>query len=115
MSYAEIFIVGWCLNLLMFVVNFIIAINVMRSTDITTVQKEHEVLMELKQQIDKYYPNRSFETLLSYFLPFVAFYRVGFRLIEMNMFFSKNKDATMFDYMVYRYQKDIDIAKEKIG
>ena len=113
MSYEEIFVIGLSLNLLMFIINFMIAINMMRSTDISTVQKEHQVLSELKEQIDQYYPNRAFETLVSYFIPFVAFYRVGFRLIEMNMFFSKNKGCSMFDFMVYRYEKDIQIAKAK--
>jgi hypothetical protein len=115
MSYDEIFIYGWSLNLLMFITNLMMAINVMKSTEITDVAKEHAVLSELKIELDKYYPNRGFETLISYFIPFTAFFRVGWRLIEMNMFFKKNDGAKMYDFMVYRYEKDIQIAKAKVN
>ena len=74
--------------------------------------EEHEILGELKLEIDKYYPNRGYETLISYFIPFVAFYKVLWRMIEMMSFFSKNQNARMFDYMVYRYQKEISLAKD---
>ncbi|MGB5867193.1 MAG: hypothetical protein WBG69_04885 [Arcobacteraceae bacterium] len=111
MDYGQIFMYGWGLNILMFLVNLIIALNVLKSTDITTMTKEHQVLAELKVEIDKYYPNRGYETLVSYFIPFVAFYRVVWRLIEMMMFFSKNTNTKMFDYMVYRYEKEISMAK----
>ncbi len=111
MDYGQIFMYGWGLNILMFLVNLFIALNVLKSTDVTTMTKEHQVLAELKVEIDKYYPNRGYETLISYFIPFVAFYRVLWRLIEMMMFFGKNTNAKMFDYMVYRYQKDISMAK----
>ena len=73
--------------------------------------KEHEILGELKLEIDKYYPNRGYETLLSYFIPFVAFYKVLWRIIEMASFFKKNLNTRMFDYMVYRYEKEISMAK----
>lgn len=112
MEYSQIFLYGWTANIFMFLVNLLIAVNVIKSTDITTISKEHQVLNELKVEIDKYYPNRGYETLVSYFLPFVAFYKVLWRIVEMIMFFQKNKDAKMFDYMVYRYQKEISIAKQ---
>jgi len=102
---------GWGLNILMFLVNLTIALNVLKSTDITTMTKEHEVLSELKLEIDQYYPYRGYETLVSYFIPFVAFYKVAWRVIEMFSFFSKNKNTRMFDFMVYRYQKEIFTAK----
>ena len=111
MDYGQIFMYGWGLNITMFLVNLIIALNVIKSTDMTTMTKEHQILGELKQEIDKYYPNRGYETLLSYFIPFVAFYKVLWRLIEMMSFFSKNRNARMFDFMVYRYQKEISVAK----
>lgn len=111
MDYSQIFMYGWSLNIMMFLVNLIIALNVIKSTDVTTMTKEHEVLGELKIEIDKYYPNRGYETLISYFVPFVAFYKVSWRIIEMIMFFSKNKNTRMFDFMVYRYQKEINVAK----
>jgi len=113
MSYAEIFILGWNLNGLMFIINLYLAVNVLKKTDITDVSKEHEKLSELKQELDAHYPNRGVETLISYFIPFTAFFRVSWRFIEMKMFFDKNEGTTLFDFMVYRYQKDIQIAKNK--
>lgn len=113
MSYSEIFIMGWNLNALMFVVNLILALNVMKSNDPVEVSKAHEKLGQLKEEIDEYYPNRGLETLASYLIPFTAFYRVSFRLYEMSMFFKLNQDATMFDFMIYRYEKDIQVAKTK--
>jgi hypothetical protein len=111
MSYGEIFILGWNLNGLMFVVNLLMAINVIKSVDIVDISKEHETLEELKKELDTYYPNRGFETLISYFIPFTAFFRVSWRFFEMKMFFTKNEGTNLFDFMVYRYQKDIQIAK----
>ena len=73
---------------------------------------EHQVLSELKIEIDKYYPYKGYETLISYFIPFVAFYRVLWRLIEMMVFFNRNENARLFDFMVYRYKKEISDAKE---
>lgn len=113
MSYSEIFIIGWNLNALMFVVNLILAFNVMKSNDPVEVSKAHEKLEQLKEEIDEYYPNRGLETLASYLIPFTAFYRVSFRLYEMSMFFKLNQAATMFDFMIYRYEKDIQVAKTK--
>lgn len=111
MSYADILILGWNLNALMFVVNLFLAINVMKSTDMEQVEKESERLSVLKQQFDTYYPNRKYETMLSYLIPFTAFYRISFKLVEMSMFFSKNKGTKMFDFIVYKYQTDIEKAK----
>jgi len=112
MDYSQIFMYGWGLNIVMFLVNLSIALNVIKSTDVTTMTKEHEILGELKLEIDKYYPHRGYETLISYFIPFVAFYKVLWRIIEMIMFFSKNQNTRMFDFMVYRYQKEISVAKK---
>jgi len=112
MNYSDIFTLGWNLNLVMFVINIVLSINIMKSVDITKAVKEHEILKELKEELDKYYPNRSYETLFSYFIPFTAFYRVSWRLLEMKMFFAKNIDTSMFDFMVYKYERDITIAKK---
>jgi len=111
MEYGQIFMYGWCLNIMMFLVNLVIAVNVIKAADISTITKEHQVLAELKLEIDKYYPNRGYETLFSYFIPFVAFYKVLWRIIEMVSFFSKNQNTRMFDFMVYRYEKEIAVAK----
>ena len=113
MSYSEIFIIGWNLNALMFVLNLVLALNMVKSNDPVGMTKAHEKLSQLKEEIEKYYPNRAYETLMSYFIPFVAFYRVSYRLFEMSMFFKKNQTASMFDFMIYRYEKDIQIAKTK--
>lgn len=111
MSYADIIILGWNLNALMFVVNLLLALNVMKADDIQKIQEQGELLSKLKQEFDNYYPNRRYETLISYMIPFTAFYRVVFKLLEMVMFFSKNKDTKMFDFMIYKYEKDIQKAK----
>jgi hypothetical protein len=44
-------------------------------------------------------------------IPFTAFFRMIFRLVEMFFFFQKNKEAKMFDYMVFKYSSDIQKAK----
>jgi hypothetical protein len=111
MSYYDIFSLGWGLNGAMFFINFILAIQTMKTQDPVSLYKQSEILSELKKEFDKFYPNRSYETLISYFIPFVAFYRVGWRLVEMTMFFNKNENAQMFDFMVYKFQTDIQKAK----
>lgn len=111
MTYTDIIILGWNLNALMFVVNLFLAINVMKASDIQDLEKQSRTLGDLKQEFDRYYPNRTYETLISYMIPFTAFYRISFKLIEMMMFFSKNKGTRMFDFMIYKYQKDIQKAK----
>jgi hypothetical protein len=113
MSYSEIFILGWNLNGMVFVLNLFVAMRIMKSTDIVTMTKEQERLSELKEELDNYYPNRSWETLISYFVPFTAFFRVSWRFYEMKMFFTKNEGTKLYDFMVYRYQKDIQMAKNR--
>jgi hypothetical protein len=111
MSYADILILGWNLNAMMFVVNLFLAINVMKTTDMDEVEKENQKLSFLKQEFDSYYPNRKYETMVSYLIPFTAFYRISFKLLEMSLFFSRNKGTRMFDFIVYKYQTDIEKAK----
>ncbi len=111
MTYSEIFIIGWNLNALMFMINLILAFNVIKGTDVIKIVKAQEKLSELKEQVDIYYPNRGIETLTSYLIPFTAFYRVGFRLLEMWSFLKRNEKATLFDFMVFKYQQDIERAK----
>ena len=111
MSYFDIFILGWNLNAMMFFLNLILAFKVIKSNDAVTLHKETETLNELKIELEKFYPNRGMETFFTYLIPFTAFFRVGWRLIEMNMFFIKNKEARMFDFMVYKYEADIAKAK----
>jgi hypothetical protein len=110
MSYLDICIIGWNLNSFMFVVNFFIAIRTISAQDRMTLQEESVVLKELKDELEKYYPYRTYSTLFSYLVPFTAFFRMGYRLIEMFFFFQKNQEAKMFDYMVYKYNSDIQRA-----
>ena len=114
MTYEEIFIMGWNLNFLMFLMNFIIAFRTMSSKNKEQLQRENRLLGELKEEFEKYYPYRKYETMLTYILPFTAFFRMSYRLIEMNSFFTKNKETTMIDYMIYKYQNDINIAKNRL-
>jgi predicted component of viral defense system (DUF524 family) len=111
MSYLDICIIGWNFNALMFVVNFLIAIRTISVQDRMKLQEESLVLKELKDELEKYYPYRTYSTLFSYLVPFTAFFRMGFRLVEMVFFFQKNQEAKMFDYMVYKYSYDIQKAR----
>lgn len=113
MSYIDICIMGWNLNAFMFVVNFLMAIRVISSSDRDKLQEESVVLKELKEQMEKYYPYRTQTTIITYLVPFTAFFRMSFRLIEMFFFFQKNQGSRMFDYMVYKYQTEINRAKNK--
>jgi hypothetical protein len=111
MSYEEIFILGWNLNALMFVVNLLLAIRVVRSKGHDDLERESQTLAQLKEEFDQYYPNRKYETMGTYLIPFTAFFRMNFRILEMVMFFVKNKDTSMYDFMVYKYTNDILRAK----
>lgn len=111
MGYLDIFVIGWNLNALMFAINFIIAAKTISSTNKEILMKESLILKELKEDLDKYYPYRTYSTMATYLVPFTAFFRMTFRLIEMFFFFQKNREAKMFDYMVYKYSNDITKAK----
>jgi hypothetical protein len=63
LSYFDIFSLGWNLNAVMFVVNLVLAINIVKTNDVGNLHKEGEVLRELKEELDKLYPNRGLETL----------------------------------------------------
>ncbi len=114
MSYEEIFILGWQLNLIMFFINFTLALRTMSSKTKEQLYEENKILTELKEEFDKYYPYRKYETMATYLVPFTAFFRMGYRFLEMISFFGKNRDCTMFDYMIYKYQSDIDLAKNRL-
>ncbi|MEA2050825.1 MAG: hypothetical protein U9O56_08855 [Campylobacterota bacterium] len=111
MNYTDILILGWNLNAMMFIVNLLIAINIIRTKDDDDFQEKSEVLRTLSQELEKYYPNKQFETLISYAIPFTAFYRISFKLLEMLMFFNKNKGTKVYDFIVFKYTNDIDKAK----
>lgn len=113
MSYLDICITGWNLNALMFVVNLLIAVRAISTQDKSRLYEESLVLKELKDELEKYYPNRIYSTIISYLVPFTAFFRMSFRIVEIYFFFQKNHEAKMFDYMVYKYSYDIQRAKER--
>jgi len=108
MSYYEIFIIGWNLNFMMFLSNLFMAFSSFNSQDMIQMQKQSANLKELKVEHEKLYPYRTYETLLSYFIPFAAFYRISYRYYEMYMFYKVNPDTKIYDFMLYSYQKDID-------
>lgn len=95
----------------MFVVNMLFAIGVIKSKDPETLQQENEQLQKLKEEFDSYYPNRRYETLITYLVPFTAFFRMSFRILEMLSFFSRNSGTTLYDFMVYKYSSEIEKAK----
>lgn len=111
MSYMEIFILGWNLNGFMFLVNLFIAFGTIRANSPIDLHKQNEILKELKVEFDALYPNRKYEVIISYVFPFMAFFRTSFRLIEMVFFFRANQNTKMFDFMVYKYQSDINKRK----
>ncbi len=113
MSYLDICILGWNLNALMFVTNLLLAVRVIRANNVEEIEEQTKFLEELKFEFDKYYPNRKIEIIISYIVPFTAFFRMTLRLLEMFLFFTKNKNTTMYDFMVYKYSYDIQKAKSR--
>ncbi len=111
MSYLDICIIGWNLNALMFVINFFLAIRTITIQTRDTLEKESMVLKELKDELDTYYPYRTYSTIITYIIPFAGFFRMFFRLIEMVLFFQKNENTKMFDFMVYKYTMEINKVK----
>lgn len=114
MSYEEILILGWNLNLVMLFLNLFLAFRTMSSKTREQIIEENRVLSSLKSEFDKYYPYRKYETLITYLIPFTAFFRMSYRIFEMISFFSKNQGCSMVDYMIYKYQSDIEIAKNRL-
>ncbi|MGA1932249.1 hypothetical protein ACH5BF_05950 [Arcobacter sp. YIC-464] len=111
MTYLDICVLGWNLNVLMFLINFFLAIRVIFSQDRDRLQEESIVLKDLKEQMDRYYPYRTQTTIITYLVPFTAFFRMSVRFLEMFFFFQKNRGSKMFDYMVYKYTTEINRAK----
>ena len=96
----------------MFVVNLSLVFFVFRNKNPKELEKESRTLQKLKMEFDNYYPNRKYETMISYAIPFTAFLRISFKLIEMISFFSKNKGTHIYDFMIYKYQTDINKIKK---
>ncbi len=113
MSYEEIFIMGWNLNFMMFILNFFLALKVMSYKTKEQIEEENVLLSKLKQEFDTYYPYRKHEAIFTYLIPFTAFFRMSFRIIEMVSFLKRNVNTTMVDYMIYKYRSDIETAKNK--
>lgn len=111
MSYVDIFIIGWNLNAMMFMMNLIIAFGTIKDNDPVVLHKESQILKDLKEEFDNFYPNRKYDVLITYLFPFMAFFRTSFRMFEMVMFFRANQGSKMFDFMVYKYQTDINRVK----
>jgi len=114
MSYEDIFILGWKLNAFMLVLNLFIVLKALRSKGPVDLHKENSSLEELKNEFTHYYPYRKYGTLLSYFTPFMGFFKISFNIVEMFMFMNRNEGTSLFEFMLYRYQRDIDIAKQKL-
>ncbi len=114
MSYEEIFILGWKLNFFMLLLNMFIVFKALKAKGPMDLHKENESLEELKNEFTYYYPYRKYATLLSYFTPFMGFFKIAYNLLEMMMFMKKNKDTSIFEFMLYRYERDIALAKQKL-
>ncbi|AXH15419.1 hypothetical protein [Malaciobacter mytili] len=111
MSYEEIFILGWLANILMLFINIVVVFSVVRTNEVAKLKEQSLALEELKKEYDKYYPYHKQMAIIAYFLPFTGFFRVGFRLFEMFLFLSKNKDANVYNFIEYKYTQDIKKAK----
>ena len=72
-----------------------------------------ELGRKLKEEFDTYYPYRKYETMATYIIPFTAFFRMSYRLVEMVSFLNRNDNTTMVDFMIYKYQRDIELARNK--
>jgi hypothetical protein len=110
-SYSEIIILGWNINGLMFIVNLFIVINSSGSNDPTQMQRQSEKLKELKEEIEDIFPLRKYDIFITYFVPFTALFKVSYRVYEMNLFFKANEGTKLYDFMVYKLEKDISNRK----
>ena len=113
MSYEEIFILGWKLNVFMLVLNLFIVLRALKAKGPMDLHKENASLEELKNEFTHYYPYRKYGTLLSYFTPFMGFFKIAYNMVEMFMFLKKNEGSSLFEFMLYRYQRDISRAKQR--
>ncbi|PHO11201.1 hypothetical protein CPG37_01795 [Malaciobacter canalis] len=111
MSYEEIFILGWLANIFMIFANILVVLMVVKTNDAEKLKEQSIQLNELKKEYDKYYPYHKQMTLLAYMLPFTGFFKVGFKLFEMFLFLSKNKEANVYNFIEYKYTKEIQKAK----
>lgn len=112
MSYEEIFILGWLANIFMIFANVLVVLMVVRNNEPEKLKEQSIQLNELKKEYDKYYPYHKQMSILAYLLPFTGFFKVGFRLFEMTLFLSKNKDANVYNFIEYKYTKEIQKAKD---
>lgn len=53
--------------------NFLLALKTMSTKTKEQLHDENRVLTSLKNEFDKYYPYRKYETIATYFIPFTAF------------------------------------------
>lgn len=113
MTYEAIFILGWKLNAFMLVLNLLIVFRALKGRGPMDLHKENESLEELKNEFTFYYPYRKYGTLLSYLTPFMGFFKIAYNIIEMFMFMKKNEGTSLFEFMLYRYQRDINRAKQR--
>ena len=111
LSYFEIFMLGWNLNAAVFFINLFTAFSAIKTYDSSSLYKQSEMLKELKEEYDKLYPSRKYDVFISYLLPFAALFRTSFRFFEMIMFFRANPNTKIYDFMVYKYQLDINRIK----
>ncbi len=111
MSYEDIFILGWLSNILMLLINIVVIFLIIKNNEVTLLKEQSLALEELKQEYNKYYPYHKKIIILVYFLPFAGFFKVGFRLFEMFLFLSKNKNANIYNFIEYKYIQDIKKAK----
>lgn len=114
MSYEEIFIVGWFANAIMLIINVLVVLFVVKTNDSEVLKKQSQDLQKLKNEYDKYYPYHKQMSILAYFLPFTGFFRISYRLFEMYLFLSKNKETNIYHFVAYKYTCDIQKAKDSL-
>ena len=111
MSYEEIFIIGWFANIIMIFVNVLVVLFVVKTNDPEQLKEQSIALQKLKAEYDKYYPYHKQMTIVAYLLPFTGFFKISYRLMEMYLFLSKNKDTNIYHFVAYKYTCDIQKAK----
>lgn len=96
----------------MILINVVVVLFVVKTKDPDTLKKQSIVLQKLKAEYDRYYPYHKQTTMLAYAIPFTGFFKIMYRLIEMYLFLSKNKETNIYHFIAYKYTCDIQKAKK---
>lgn len=111
MSYFDILTFGWFLNISIFLINFLFKARYMKLENMDILEEERVIVNELKNEVLIHYPNKKQEKILTCLIPFTAFFKTIYSFTDMIIFFLKEKNRSMYDFMVYKYFKEIERAR----